>query len=82
VRVKVGGAAVAVAAILYLMLDSRVFTAEPAAPATSAALGILALLFGLGAWANTMGQQSARAPLLAGLAAGTGTYALVRLIVF
>lgn len=69
------------AALLYLMLDSGVVTPEPAAPITSLSLGALGLLFGLGAWATSVGGQPARSPLLAGLALGTGGYAVLRLLV-
>src|SRR4029077_3504914 len=41
--------AVAVAAVLWLALDSGRFTTEPAQPGTSAALGMLAAVFGVGA---------------------------------
>jgi hypothetical protein len=66
-------------AVLYLMLDSRLVTADPAAPGTSGALGALGVLFGLGAVASWMGGQPERTPFLAGLAAGVGGYALFRL---
>jgi hypothetical protein len=71
--------AVAVAVVLYLMLDSGV-TGPPAPEATSLSLGALSLLFGLGAWATSAAGQGGRAPLLAGLALGTGGYALLRLL--
>jgi hypothetical protein len=71
--------AVAVAAVLYVMLDSGA-TGPPAPEAASLSLGALSLLFGLGAWATSVAGQGARAPLLGGLAIGTGGYALLRLV--
>jgi len=67
-------------ALLYLMLDSRLITPAAAPPVTSLSLGGLGLLFGLGAWATAVGGQPSRSPLLAGLALGTGGYALLRLV--
>ncbi len=66
-------------AVLYVMLDSRLITPEPAAPGTSGALGALGVLFGLGAFATWIGGRPERTPFLAGLAVGVGGYALVRL---
>ena len=74
--------AAGVAAVLWLMLDSGVMTPERAARATSAALVMLAALFGVGAWATSIGGQRERSPLLAGLALGVGGYALLRLVVY
>ena len=81
-RPRVIAMAGAIAAVLYLMLDSGVVSPEPAASVTSAALGGLAALFGVGAWATAVGGDPAKSPLLAGLALGAGGYALVRLLVF
>jgi len=69
--------AVAVAAVLWLALDSRRLTADPAPPGTSAALGMLALVFSVGAVVMRAGGQPQRVPLLVGMALGTGAYALV-----
>ena len=77
---RVAATAGAVAALLYLMLDSGAVTPEPAARLASLSLGGLALLFGLGAWATSVGGQPAKSPLLAGLALGTGGYAVARLL--
>ena len=77
---RVIATAIAVAAVLYLALDSGLMTSEPAAPVLSASLGGLALLFGLGAWATRVGGQPERSPLLAGLAIGLGGYAILRLL--
>lgn len=70
----------AVAAVLYVMLDSRLVTPDRAAQLTSLPLGGLALLFGVGAWATSVGGQPEKSPLLAGLALGVGGYALARLV--
>ena len=72
--------AVAVAAVLYLALDSGVVTSEPAPPGTSVALAVLATIFGLGAWVMQKGGQPERVPLLAGLAVGLGAYAVLRIV--
>jgi hypothetical protein len=79
---RVAGTAGALALVLWLMLDSGVVSAERAAPSASVALVTLAALFGLGAWATSVGGQRERAPLLAGVALGVGGYALARLVVF
>ena len=71
--------AAAAAAVLYLMLDSGLVSPEPAARVVSVSLGVLAVLFGVGAWATAVGGQRSRSPLLAGLALGLGAYAVVRL---
>jgi hypothetical protein len=76
---RIGAIAGGVALVLWAALDSQLGGA-PAAPAVvSVALAILALLFGVGAWAMRAGGRPERAPLLAGLAIGAGAYALVRL---
>jgi len=78
--------AVVVAAVvgflLYARLDAGVFTSEPTPRAVSLALGALAVLFGLGAWAAALGGQRKRAPFMAGLALGVGGYALLRVLFF
>jgi len=79
---RVAAMAAGIGAFLWLMLDSGVMTPERAARATSAALVMLAALFGLGAWATSVGGQREKSPLLAGLALGVGGYALLRLVVF
>lgn len=76
---RAAAVAAAVGVVLYLMLDSGLVTPEPAPRFTSLSLGGLGLLFGLGAWAMALGGQPERTPLLAGLAAGTGGYAFLRL---
>jgi hypothetical protein len=75
---RVAGVAGAVVAVLWLMLDSGVSGAA-AAPGTSGSLAALAVIFALGAFVMTKGGQPERAPLLVGLAAGVGGYAIARL---
>lgn len=78
--VRVAAVAAGVGAVLWLMLDSRLVTPVPAPRFLSLSLGGLAALFGVGAWATSVGGQRERTPLLAGLAIGAGGYALVRLL--
>ena len=68
---------VGVMVVLFLRFDAGL--ADPAPPVISVALGIFALIFGAAAWAMHVGGRAERAPLLAGLACGTGIYALLRL---
>lgn len=77
---RIGAIAGAVALVLWASLDSRLGGAPPAPPILSAALAVLAVLFGVGAWAMRIGGRPERAPLLAGLATGIGVYALLRLM--
>jgi hypothetical protein len=77
---RVGAVGIAVAAVLWLMLDSRLVTPVPGPRFMSLSLVALAALFGVGAWATSVGGQRERTPLLAGLALGAGGYGLVRLL--
>jgi hypothetical protein len=74
------GTALAVAALVWLMLDSGLVTPERAPAMTSASLGGLGLLFALGGWAMHVGGQPERTPLLAGIGLGLLGYALVRVV--
>lgn len=76
---RVAATASMVVAILWAALDAGWADTETAPAAASAALLVLAALFGAGAWAMQVGGRRERAPLLAGLAIGTAGYALVRL---
>ena len=76
---RIAAIAGAVVAVLWASLDAGLGGTEPAPPATSAGLVVLAVLFGAGAWMNQVGGRRERVPLLAGLAIGAGAYALVRL---
>lgn len=72
--------AAVVAGLLYLNLDSgRV--GPPAERLVSLPLLGLALMFAGGSWAATKGAYPHRAPWFAGLSAGVGGYALLRLFV-
>jgi hypothetical protein len=76
---RVAAIAAAVIAVLWLSLDGG-FGGSPAAPrSASAALAVLALVFGVGSWTMRVGGQPERAPLMMGLSIGTGVYALLRL---
>jgi len=75
---RAGVIAVAVFTALWIALDSGFMTREPAPGGTSLALGMLAAVFGVGAWVMRAGGQPARVPLLVGMALGTGAYALLR----
>lgn len=80
---RVLGVAGAVAALLYLLLDSGLVRPEGAPKILSVTLVVLALVFALGTWTAGFGeQQRRRQPLLAGLSLGLGAYAIVRLVAF
>ena len=79
---RVGAVAAGVLAFLYLMLDSGAVAREPPPPGISVSLGALAVVFGAGSWVMWAGGRRERAPMLAGLALGVGSYAVVRLIAF
>jgi len=68
-----------VAGLLYLSLDSGTFS-PPAERLFSLPLLGLAAIFGASAWAASMSYYPKRAPLMAGLSAGIGVYAVVRLL--
>ena len=69
--------AVAVFAVLWIALDSGWMSATPAPAGTSVALGMLAAVFGIGAWVMRAGGQPSRVPLLVGMAVGAGVFAIV-----
>lgn len=68
--------------VFWLAFDSGMLTAEGAPPGTSVALGLLGVVFGLGAFVMQKGGQPERVPLLAGLSAGAIGYALVHAVAF
>jgi hypothetical protein len=78
---KVAAAAVAcaIAALLYLSLDSGLAT-PPAERLVSLPLLGLAAIFGASAWAAAQAGYSTRVPLFTGLALGVGLYAIVRVL--
>jgi hypothetical protein len=75
---RAGTIALAVFVVLWIALDSGWMSAAPAPPGTSIALGMLAVVFGVGAWVMHAGGQAPRVPLLVGMALGAGAYALAR----
>jgi hypothetical protein len=75
---RVAAIAAGAGALLWASLDSGL-AGPPAPPVTSVALAVLALVFGGGAAVMRLGGRPERAPLLAGLAAGIGGYAILRL---
>jgi hypothetical protein len=71
-----------IAALLYWRFDSGIVMAERAPRLTSMPLLGLSVIFALGAWAASKSGYPHRAPWFAGLAAGIGAYAVVRLVAF
>jgi hypothetical protein len=73
--------ACAIAALLYLSLDSgRYATATPRL--FSLPLIGLSLIFGARAWTVSLSRDQRTTSFFAGLAIGVGGYALVRLVLF
>jgi hypothetical protein len=72
--------AVAVLAVLWLALDSKWVSSDPGMPGTSLSLGMLAVVFGIGAWVMQAGGRSERVPLLVGTALGCATYVALHAI--
>ena len=66
--------AVAVLAVLWLALDSKWVSSDPAMPGTSLSLGMLAVVFGIGAGVMQAAGRPERVPLLVGTALGCATY--------
>jgi hypothetical protein len=77
---RVAAIAGAVAAVLWMALDTGLGDTPPTPAAASAGLLVLAALFGAGAWVMHIAGRAERAPLLAGLALGAGGYAVARLL--
>ena len=71
--------ACAIAGLLYFSLDSGM-AVPPAERLVSLPLLGLAAIFGVSAWAAAQGGFATRVPLFAGLAAGVGIYAIVRVL--
>jgi hypothetical protein len=76
---RVAAIAAGVFAVLWLAFDAGLTSAGPPA-GISPALLALAGVFGCGAWVMQKGGQPDRVPLLVGLSAGAGSYALLRLL--
>ena len=79
---RVLGIAGAVGVFLYVMLDSGVVRPEGTPKVMSVTLIVLALVFTLGAWTAAFGGQPERRPMMAGLALGLASYAVLRLFAF
>jgi hypothetical protein len=79
-ELRIAGVAFAVATVIWLMVDARLVSPEPGPRFMSISFGVLAGLFGVGAWAMHVGGRRERTPLLAGLAIGVGGYAVLRLV--
>ena len=81
---RVLGIAAAVGVVLYVMLDSGIVRPEGTPRVMSVTLIVLSLVFALGTWTASFGGQVGpnRQPMLAGLALGLASYAILRLIAF
>ena len=66
--------AVAVLAVLWLAFDSKWVSSDPAMPNPSLSLGMLAVVFGIGAGVMQAAGRPERVPLLVGTALGCATY--------
>lgn len=66
--------------IFYVSFDSGIGGTERAPAGVTAALLVLTLVFGGGAWATTAAGDPKRGQLFAGLAGATGLYGLGRLV--
>ena len=74
--------AVAVLAVLWLAFDSKWVSSDPALPGPTASLGMLAVVFGVGAWVMQAGGRTRRVPLLLGTALGCAAYVALHVIGF
>jgi len=79
---RVFGIAGAVGVFLYLMLDSGIVRPEGTPRVMSVTLIVLAIVFTLGTWTASFGNQPERRPMMAGLALGLASYAVLRLVAF
>ncbi len=79
---RVFGIAGAVGVFLYVMLDSGIVRPEGTPRVMSVTLIVLALIFTLGAWTASFSNQPERRPMMAGLALGLASYAVLRLFAF
>jgi hypothetical protein len=73
--------ACAIAALLYLSLDSGRYAAATPRLVSLPLIG-LSLIFAAKAWTVSLGRDQRTEPFFAGLAIGVGGYALVRVFVF
>jgi len=75
-----GVVAFAIAALLYLSLDSGRYTGATPRLFSLPLIG-LSLIFGARAWTVSLSRDQRTASLFTGLAIGVGGYALVRLLI-
>jgi hypothetical protein len=66
--------AVAVVAVLWFAFASKWVSSDPTMPSPSWSLGVLAVVFGIGAWVMQAGGRPQRVPLLVGTALGCAAY--------
>ena len=66
--------AIAVLAVLWFAFDSKWVSSDPAMPDPALSLGMLAVVFGVGAWVMQAGGRPQRVPLLVGTALGCAAY--------
>jgi len=66
--------AIAVLAVLWLAFDSKWVSSDPTMPSPSLSVGMLAVVFAVGAWVMQAGGRPQRVPLLAGTALGCAAY--------
>ena len=60
--------------MLWAAFASGWASSDPAMPDPSTSLGVLAVVFGLGAWVMHAGGRPGRVPLLVGTALGCAAY--------
>ena len=77
---RVAAVAAAAAFVLWFAIDSGLVRPPDQPAAFSFGLLPLALVFGAAAWVMQNGGRPERAPLLAGLSIGVGSYAVARLL--
>jgi hypothetical protein len=74
--------AIAVLAVLYFAFDSKWVSSDPTMPSPSLSLGMLAVVFAVGAWVMQAGGRPQRVPLLVGTALGCAAYVALHAIGF
>ena len=74
--------AIAVLAVLYFAFDSKWVSSDPTMPRPALSLGMLAVVFAVGAWVMQAGGRPQRVPLLVGTALGCAAYVALHAIGF
>jgi hypothetical protein len=72
--------ALAVLAVLWAAFALRSVSSDPALPDPSTSLGVLAVVFGIGAWVMHAGGRPERVPLLVGTALGCAAYVVLHAV--